>query len=189
MKTKLSCALIVAALASAATAQQIPAGTHLLLRMEHSISSKTAKPGDGVHMRTVTPINVAGNIVVPIGSYAQGTVVKAQAARLAHRGADLQIRLETLFLPTGGVVTVSALSSSFYDEQHRPSGPGKTPAVVLAAILAGVAAGGETGARIGLGAGAGAILIPIIAGRGKEIELRQGSALDVTFDQPAELHN
>ena len=60
--------LIIAAVACTATAAEIPVGTHLLLRMENSISTSSAKAGDGVHLRTVTPISTNGKIVVPVGS-------------------------------------------------------------------------------------------------------------------------
>src|SRR6185503_1981586 len=94
-------ALILTAAVSTAFAAEIPAGTHVLLRMEHSVSSRTAKAGDGVHLRTSVPISAGGRIVVPIGSYAQGVISEV------HRGKrpGLQIQLTTLLLPSGEVFT------------------------------------------------------------------------------------
>src|SRR5438876_5262249 len=56
--------LAFAGLLSTASAAEIPAGTHLLLRMENSVSSRTAKAGDGVYFRTVTPLSAGGRIMV-----------------------------------------------------------------------------------------------------------------------------
>ena len=73
--------LAIVAAASTVSAAEIPAGTHLLLRMEHSISSRTAKVGDGVHLRTSVPISAGGRIVVPIGSYAQGVISEVKRGK------------------------------------------------------------------------------------------------------------
>jgi hypothetical protein len=56
---------------------------------------------------------------------------------------------------------------------------------LLGITLAGAIAGGQNGARIGLGVGVAAAAISAILARGKEVELRQGMALDVVFDRPA----
>jgi len=91
-------ALAFAAFVSTASAAEIPAGTHLLLRMENSISSRTAKAGDGVYFRTVTPLSAGGKIVVPPGSYAQGIVTRAERGKRAHGQAGLEIQLIMLML-------------------------------------------------------------------------------------------
>jgi len=178
-------ALAVAFVASTASAAEIPAGTHLLLCMEHSVSSRTAKVGDGVHLRTSTPISAGGRIVVPIGSYAQGVI------RQVKRGnrAELEIQLETLMLPSGEVFRVSPKTSSLDLEETRPSEtrrefgthyPGAAPLTLAAA---GAIAGGQIGARAGLAAGVAVVLISAIAAHRHEVELRQGTAVDVVFDK------
>jgi len=45
---------------AAAAAAEIPQGAHLLLRMENSISTKTAQAGDFVYLRTASPIAAGG---------------------------------------------------------------------------------------------------------------------------------
>src|SRR5690349_5965160 len=100
---KFSRTFVMAAVASVASAAEIPAGTHLLLRMEHSVSSRTAKAGDGVHLRTSVPLSAGGRIVVPVGSYAQGVISEVKRGK---RG-ELQIQLVTLMLPSGEVLNVS----------------------------------------------------------------------------------
>lgn len=174
---------------SAASAAEIPAGTHLLLRVEHSVNSRTAKAGDGVHLRTSVPLSAGGRIVVPIGSYAQGVITEVKRTR---GKAELQIQLVTLMLPTGDVFTVSPKTSSIELNGDRTASarrefgryPGATP---LGLTVAGAIAGGQIGARAGLAAGAAVILISAIAGHRQEVELRQGAAVDVVFDRPAVL--
>jgi len=185
----MKCLLVLAltAVVSTASAAEIPAGTHLLLRMEHSVSTRTAKVGDGVHLRTSVPLSAGGRIVIPIGSYAQGVVSEVNHGKQA----GIQVQLMTLMLPSGEVLSVAPKTSSVESDQdrrgatERPFGtyhPGATP---LGLAVAGAIAGGQIGARIGLGAGAAVILISAIAGHHRDVELRQGAAVDVVFDHPA----
>src|ERR1700693_3578340 len=62
----------------AGSAAEIPQGTHVLLRMVNSLSTRTAKAGDQVYFQTATPIAAGGSILVPQGSYVQGTVSEAK---------------------------------------------------------------------------------------------------------------
>jgi len=177
-------AVAIVTVASAASAAEIPAGTHLLLRMEHSVSTRTAKAGDGVHLRTSVPLSAGGRIVVPIGSYAQGVI---SDVKRPHGKAELQIMLVTLMLPSGEVLNVSPKTSSVDADAIRPATrpgfgtyPGTGP---LGLTVAGAIAGGQVGARAGLAAGAAIILVSAIAGHRQDVELRQGSAVDVVFDK------
>jgi hypothetical protein len=189
MNTNLLRTLLIAAVASTATAADIPAGTHLLLRMEHSISSNRAQVGDGVHLRTVTPLSAGGRVVVPIGSYAQGVVTQVKRSGRGHGQAGLQIQLVTLMLPSGEVLNISTRTSGLEPEEGTPGAPRRAGArpggAMLGATLAGAVFGGLTGARIGMGVGIAAMVIPALVARGREVELRQGTAVDVVFDQPA----
>jgi hypothetical protein len=181
-------ALAIVAVASAASAAEIPAGTHLLLRTEHSISSRTAKVGAGVHLRTSTPLSAGGQIVVPVGSYAQGVITDVKRGKLG-------IQLVTLTLPSGEVFNISPTTSSIEPENSVVAAQRRGAAKlrvsrgggVLALTLTGGIVGGLEGARVGLAAGAAAVLIPAIVGSRKDLELREGTAVDVVFDRTAVL--
>lgn len=180
---KLLSALVIAAAACAASGAEIPAGTHVLLRMEHSITTRTAKVGDGVHLRTSVPISAGGRIVVPVGSYAQGVVSGIKRGRRPQ----LQIQLVTLMLPGGEVLNVSSKASSGELAPGQPASRqglgGYAGTGPLGLAVAGAIAGGQVGARAGLGAGAAVVLISALIGQRHDVELRQGAAVDVVFDQ------
>ena len=53
---KLAAALLVFSLSAGAA--EIPKGTHVLLRMMNSISTRTAAEGNQVYLQTVTPVAV-----------------------------------------------------------------------------------------------------------------------------------
>jgi hypothetical protein len=197
-------AILLSVLASVASAADIPQGAHVLLRMENSVSTRTAKEGDFVYLRTAFPIASAGDIAVPAGSYVQGVIsLSKQSGRVKGR-AQLAIRLETLTLASGKVYKFSPHLSSVDSgetgqkvegaENTVEQAPGKGQDAERIAILAGsgAAIGGIAdrswkGAGIGAGVGSAVGLATVLLTRGKEVELRQGSTLDVVFDRPVSL--
>jgi hypothetical protein len=126
--------------------------------------------------------------VVPVGSYAQGVI---SGVKRGKRG-ELQIQLTTLVLTSGTVLNVLP-KTSFIDTDGglpgnaRPAYRAYSGAGPLALTVAGAIAGGQIGARVGLGVGAAVVVISAIAGHRHDVELRQGSAVDVVFDSPAVL--
>lgn len=187
-----------------ALAAEIPQGAHVMLRMENSISTRTAKDGDYAYLRTGSPISVAGTIILPVGSYVQGVVSNARRSGRVKGRAELAIRLETITLPSGSVYKFSPKLASVDSGSGEQRVTGNENAVqegsthgrdaARIAILAG--SGASIGAIVdrsvsasGIGAGAGAAvgLATVLLTRGREVELRQGTALDVVFDRPVAL--
>jgi type IV secretion system protein VirB10 len=191
-------------LALSAVAAEIPQGAHVMLRMENSISTRTAKGGDYVYLRTGSPISVAGNIILPVGSYVQGVVTNAKRSGRVKGRAELAIRLETITLPSGPVYKFSpkltSVDSGAGDqkvagkENSVQEGPNHGQDAARIAILAGYGAAtgavvdrSISGAGIGAGVGGAVGLATVLLSRGREVELRQGSSLDVIFDRPVAL--
>ena len=196
--------LSVVLLASVAPAAEIPQGAHVLLRMENSLNTRTAKEGDFVYLRTAVPIASAGEIVVPVGSYVQGVVSEAKQSGRVKGRAQLAIRLETLTLASGKVYKFAPHVSSVDSgeagqkvvgtENTIEQAPSRGKDAERIAILAGSGAGiggvadrSWKGAGIGAGVGSAVGLATVLLTRGKEVELRQGSTLDVVFDRPVSL--
>ena len=198
---KYLCVLLFAATAMAA---EIPQGAHVLLRMENSVNTRTAQKGDFVYLRTAVPIANAGVIAVPAGSYVQGVVTDARRSGRVKGRAQLAIRLETLTLASGKVYKfaphLSAVDSGETGQKvvggenaiQQPPSRGQDAERI--AILAGSGAGiggiadrSWKGAGIGAGVGSAVGLATVLLTRGKEVELRQGSTLDVVFDRPVSL--
>jgi hypothetical protein len=189
------------ALAAVVTAAEIPQGSHLLLRMENSLSTRTAKEGDYVYLRSASPIVVDGRIIVPVGSYVQGVVAETKRSGRVSGRAELAIRLETLTLAQGQVVKFAPHLNSVDsgDSGQKVTGTenkveqaptvGKDAARIAiltgtGASIGGIADRSWTGAGIGAAAGSAVGLATVLLTRGKEVELRQGSTLDVVFDRP-----
>jgi hypothetical protein len=187
-----------------ASGAEIPQGTHVLLRMENSLNTRTAHEGDYVYLRTAVPIASAGEIALPAGSYVQGVVSEVKKSGRVKGRAQLAIRLETLTLASGKVYKFSPHVSSVDAgetgqkvvgaentvEQAPSRGQDAERIAILAgsgAALGGIADRSWRGAGIGAGVGSAVGLATVLLTRGKEVELRQGSTLDVVFDRPVSL--
>jgi hypothetical protein len=195
--------LLVLSLSLVSAAAEIPQGSHALLRLVNSVSTRTAREGDYVYMRTATPIVAGGRVVVPEGSYVQGVVSRAKRSGRVSGRAELGIRIDNLTLPGGKVIQLSPRLGSVDSEgseQKVDKEDGITQGSSHGADAARVATLGGTGAAVGamvdrswtgagIGAGAGGAvgLATVLLTRGREVELRQGSTIDVIFDHPVQV--
>jgi hypothetical protein len=180
-------------------AAEIPQGSHVLLRMVNSISTRTAGEGDYVYMKTATPVVANSQVVVPEGSYVQGVVTHSKRSGRVQGHAELSIRIESLTLPSGKVLKVTphlrSVDSDGTDQKVDKEGgveqggsKGADAARIASTGGAGAAIGGIAdhswkGAGIGAGAGGAVGLATVLLSRGREVELKQGSTIDVTFER------
>ncbi len=192
--------LLAIAISSLSFGAEIPQGSHALLRLVNTVTTRTAREGDYVYMRTATPIVVNSQVVVPVDSYVQGVVSRSIRSGHVKGKAELGVRIETLTLPSGKVVKVSphlaSVDSDGTDQKvdskeggiQQGSGKGADAVRVATTAGAGAAIGGIadrswTGASIGAGAGSAVGLASVLLTRGREVELRQGSTIDVVFER------
>jgi|SRR5271157_1193117 len=193
-------AALVLFLNLAYAASEIPEGAHVGLKMVNSVSTRTAKEGDFVYMTTATPIAAGGRIVVPVGSYVQGIVTRSVRSGRVSGKAELSLRIETMTLPNGTVVQMAPHLQSVDSEgteqkvdskenEVKQGGTKGADAAKIAttsgmgAALGGMVDRGWRGAGIGAGAGAGVGLATVLLTRGREVDLRQGTMIDVVFDK------
>jgi hypothetical protein len=163
------------------------AETPVLLRLETSISTKTAKIGDAVHMRTASAVSVGGQSI-PIGSYTRGAITRSQRAGRVHGRAELEIRLDSIVLADGTTLPVTGSSTIGPPrrEHHAPD-----PAAPVVPILVGMGAGfgaamiaannshsEETIAGTGLAVGAATAVLVGVLKRGEDLELRPGREIE-----------
>jgi hypothetical protein len=186
----------------AAVAAEIPKGTHVLLKMVNSVTTKTAQVGDQVYFQTASPVAVDGQIVVPVGTFVQGTVsLSARSGRVKGR-AELALRFDSMTLPDGRVRKIAPRLASVdsgdaaqkVDDkestiQQAPT-KGKDAGTIAAGAGAGAGLGGLgtgtwTGAGVGGLTGAAIGAISTLFTRGNEVELKQGTTIDVVFDRDA----
>ena len=196
----MKCAAVLLVFSFSAGAAEIPKGTHVLLRMMNSISTRTAAEGNQVYLQTVSPVAVNNKIVVPPGTYVQGSVSHSKRSGHVKGRAELGIRLETMTFAEGKIVKISPRLSEVDSGESGQKVDDKESQVQAAgtrgkdagqvAILAGTGAAigaladrSFKGAGIGAGVGTAVGLAKVLLSRGNEVELRQGTTLDVVFDR------
>ena len=195
--------LLALSLSLISAAAEIPQGSHALLRMVNSVTTRTAQEGDYVYLSTAVPIVAGGQVLVPEGSYVQGVVSRVKRSGRVSGRAELGIRIESLTLRSGAVIQLSPRLGSVdaqgsdqkVDEENgiaQGSSHGADAARIATLGGAGAAFGGMvdrtwTGAGIGAGAGGAVGLASVLLTRGREVELRQGSTIDVVFDRPVKV--
>ncbi len=145
----------------------VPAGTRFAVILENGISTRGAKPGDSVYLRTSFPITQENKVVVPVGSYLRGELTETKRpGRVKGRG-EFRMKLNTLILPNGYTVDLNADPRSAdsggpetMDNEGKTTGGGgkgkdaKTIATTTATGAGvGAIAGGAKGAGIGAGIG------------------------------------
>jgi len=174
-------------LSAASSSNLIPTGTRATLALKGWLSSKDANVGDTFEAWLVNDISVEGQLVVPAGAIFVGRVAAVQPAKARSRGGELTLIFDKLVSGDGrsaaSPATVTGLvegtETEGNDNTAKNAGIGGAVGGVLGAIV-----GGSTGLLIGLAVGAGG---GMVAGRGKEVTLPEGSQFLVKFDQQVEV--
>jgi hypothetical protein len=169
----------------------IEAGREIAVRLEDSLSSRTAHPGDAFTATAVQPV-VDGNIVaIEAGSLFSGRVeLVDQASGRTDRKAKLVLAVNELerhgvtHSITATVVRASERLETGIGSEAKKIGIGAGLGTVLGAVL-----GGKKGAAIGAVVGGGG---SILATEGNEVELPRGTILYLRLDRdltmPLEQH-
>ena len=74
----------------------VAAGTRIRLSTRNTVDAKHAHDGDHVYLETASDVSSNGWVVIPAGSFVNGSLVKPEG-----KGRELAARLETLVLPNG----------------------------------------------------------------------------------------
>lgn len=197
---RLAAAVSLGVAAAGAPPIEIPEGTHILMRLENTVTTRTAQPGDKVYLRTVSPIIVGDRVAVPPNCFATATVTTVKRGGRIKGRAELGLRLDSLALPNGKVVPLagrpdsvdangSAQTADKKEGMIRQGSDGGRDAAITASRTAQGAALGAIvdrsarGAGIGAGAGGAAGLAQVLLTRGRDVELRRGSTIDIVLDR------
>lgn len=167
----------------------VPSGTVVAAEFLETLSSESSRPGDTFRARLTGDVRQGGRVVIPAGSEVVGEVIEAVPLRKVGGQAKLAVRFTDLVLPHGVSIPIDA---SFV-------GQGKSETGRDAATIGGAAAGGAVLGRVinkrdrsrgaVIGAILGAAIGTAIASRtqGEEVNIFEGSVLDLRFDRPVEV--
>ncbi|MEO5935574.1 MAG: hypothetical protein ABIP81_00005 [Terriglobales bacterium] len=181
----------------------LPPGTKVLLMMKNAVSSRNARPGDGVYLETSFPVVVDGRVVIPAGTFVQGVVDSVKRSGRIKGRAEILLHFTTLIYPNGYTVSIPATleSADSADTQkvkdkegtvQAEGQKGRDAAKIATAsgtggLIGGLSTRSLAGAAIGGGIGSAVGLIETLFTRGDEVRLENGSAVEMVLNRPVEL--
>jgi len=159
----------------------IPSGTAIRVRLDTALGSKISQPGDSFTATVADDVLKDGEVVIPKGARADGTVIDAKPLGRFKGGALLSIKLQRVHTKWGSYpVATSSISRAEKGKGKRTAGFIGGGAG-LGALIGGIAGGGK-GAAIGALAGGGAGTAGTAFTGNKQIVLPAESMLTFTLD-------
>jgi type IV secretion system protein VirB10 len=178
----------------------VPAGTRIALALRNAVDTKHSREGDRIYLETIYPVAEGGRMVIPAGSFVNGTVTISKPAGKGKGKGELYIRFDSLTLPNGATRDFhshlgSAEGKTVDREEGKVTGERDTGHDVgrvatttgMGASIGGIAgaASGHAIQGVGVGAaiGAAAGLATILAKGGPEATLHRGTTLEMILDR------
>ena len=189
------------AVAPAPRLYAVAGGTRLRVRMNETISSRTARIGDTFTATVTEPVYSAnGVVVIPTGSTVRGRVDRVTAARKGGNPGSIDASFVQLRLPNGTTRRINGSLTDLQsdDAKSDPEGTASGDRMknrklifiggggVGGAVLGGAIGGGK-GALIGAILGAGAGLAGERFTKGEEAEVRSGTEFGIYLNQAISL--
>ncbi|GAC1648000.1 MAG: hypothetical protein NVS9B15_06610 [Acidobacteriaceae bacterium] len=182
----------------------VPAGTRVLMALRSPISTKNAQPGAPVYAQTTFPVTIESHLVIPAGSYVQGTVDRVQRPGKVRGTGQLQVHFTTLIFQNRYTVSLPGSLSGVPggEDEHlgakegeitENSTKGRDAATVAGGAVSGATLGavvggatGNLGKGVGIGSGAGAAagLLAVLFTRGPDVRFDVGTPIEMTLARP-----
>jgi hypothetical protein len=162
----------------------VPEGTAVRLRLETALSSETAASGQSFAATTSAPVVVEGVEALPEGSHAAGHVSHAAGAGKVSGRGELSLELDRIAPLEGSEIAVEAepverkARSTVKKDAAKVGG-----AAGVGAVVGGLLGGGK-GAAIGGAVGGAAGSGVVLATKGEEVVLPEGSSLEFRLRAP-----
>jgi hypothetical protein len=187
--------------ASSAPAEEItlPPGTKIPLALKHAITTKSAHEGDAVYAETTFPVVVNDRIIIPAGSYVQGTVSNVKRPGRIKGRAEVLVHFNTLILPNGytlllpgAVDNVPGMDNGHMKDKegtvqgdgNKAKDVGRVAEATATGGLIGAAVDGGKGAATGAAGGGIIGLATVLLSRGPDLRLEAGSTMETVLERP-----
>lgn len=155
----------------------LPIGTEIRVRLDHEVSSRTARIEDRIEVSVQRPLQHEGRLALAAGTRMRGIVREVEPAQRPSRGGRLVLEFDALYFDRerfdmrGKVAAVGAPP----EDRNKKAGIGAVVGGILGGIL-----GGKDGAVIGAILGGGGT---VVAGKGEDVTLPAGTELTIRLER------
>jgi type IV secretion system protein VirB10 len=176
----------------------VPAGTKIPLALKQGITTKNARIGDPVYAQTVFPITQNDTILIPAGTFVQGTVHNIVRPGRVKGRAQLQMSFNSMIFPNGYTILLPGAVDAMPGSQNtdvkgtegtiqQAGSKGKDAETIARATMPGAGigaiAGSGKGAGIGAAAGGAVGLATVLLTRGPDIQLDPGASVEMILER------
>jgi type IV secretory pathway VirB10-like protein len=162
----------------------VPADSVIGLQLESTISSERARIEDPVEARVIRDVRVDGEVAIPSGARAIGSVVGVERGGKFKERARLSIRFHTLVLADGTRLPVSTQTIERYGDPPGNASAAKIGGGAVGGAILGAILGGAKGAAVGAAAGAGGGAAVVAAGDREAAIFASGTQVTAKFNSP-----
>lgn len=164
----------------------VPQGTPVNIRLQHSISSASARTGDSFDFVLAEPLVVDGKTVAPVGAAGVGRVVAARKSGRLHNAGYLRLALASVEV-AGKQVPLQSSSIFISGGSYKKRNWAWIGGGAAGGALIGGLAGGGKGALIGSAIGAGSGTAAAAATGKKEVGFSAERRLTFKLSQPLQV--
>jgi hypothetical protein len=180
----------------------IPAGTRVMMVLKSPLHTTSGTAGSGLYLETLYPVVQGNGVVIPAHTQVQGVVESDERPGHLKRTSEFRFHFTTLVFPNNLVVPINGVLQSISGARNirtRSDDRALEPVDQTEKVITPTAASAVGGAIIGShrafgigllpGAGLGAALGlgAVLLKRGDEINLPQGSKVEMVLQSPFSL--
>jgi hypothetical protein len=195
-----------AAPAPAKKTYTVPAGTKVLLQLRSAVNTKSAQAGDGVYLASTFPVVVGSHVMIPAGVYVQGVVDRVVRAGHVKGRAQLDMHFTSMIFPNGTVVEIPGMVDSLpgakkqsvkkdgegtiEQEGDKGRNAGKVAEIAIptggtVGSIGGLDSGHPiAGGVAGIAAGLATVGIVSLFTRGADVDIPNGSQVEMVLQRP-----
>lgn len=174
-------------MASAAPAEfvdlVIPMGAVIGLQVDRTVDSASAQLEDAVSAHVSRDVLVDGQVAVPAGARAEGTVMDVARPRRMGGRSRLTVRFHTVVMPDGSRVSLRTEPIVREGSAATASNAAKVGGAAMGGTILGAILGGRKGAMIGGALGAGGGAAAVMASERDSVTIPGGTVVNVRVQE------
>ncbi len=161
----------------------IPEGAILELELLTAMDTAVSRVGDEIEAKTLSPVRVQGEVVLPKGTLVEGRVRDVESSGRVKGRAKLAFTFDRVATRSGSKKIAASFVEREAADGHKKDATVIGGAAGVGAIIGGIV-GGKKGAAIGATIGGASGTGVVLATKGREIQLPVGTEVNVRLDQP-----